>query len=137
MSTAWFSIYYPLIGAVLLWLSYSFLITPQRVTNYFIKTAELNGRPRLILRWLRYFLMTSIASAIFAAWPFALNEFLFSIGCLILVFVFGRLLLMWDEVKGVLPEKRDALERMARKSGILMFALAVISFLLWYLLITG
>jgi hypothetical protein len=53
------------------------------------------------------------------------------------VFIFGRILLMWDAVRSELPKKSEAILKLSRRTGFLILTLSVISFVFWYLHVTG
>ncbi len=133
MSYAWFLIIYILLGIVLLWMGYILAFHPNRMVNYLVKTAQSGQQPRLIIRWLKYFLMFSLASLIAGFFPFYLTGILFSLACLVLTFILGRMLLMWDQVREILPEKQSSLTHLAQKTGYLMLTLSVLCFILWYM----
>ncbi len=136
LSYSWFLIVYPLIGIILLWLSWMFIVTPDRISTYIIKTAKSGDKPRLVLRWLKYFTMLAFISALIASLGMMIREIFFSAGCLIMVFIFGRLLLYWEHVKDILPEKQATINKLARKSGIMMFMMSVLCGIFWYMLVS-
>lgn len=133
MSYTWFLIVYALFGVVLLWFGVWMLYTPQHITNYLVKTAEAEKQPRVILKWLKYFLIFSFVSLLVSFYPVNLVGLLFSLACLIMVFVFGRILLSWNEVRDRLPHKKASIQKLARRTGGLMLTLSFLSFVLWYL----
>lgn len=133
MSYAWFLIVYILIGIVFLWLGTVLVRSPERMVNYLVKTAESGSSPRLLVRWLKYLFSFSVVSLIVSLIPFNLAGLLYSLSCLMLTFVFGRLLLMWDEVRNIIPEKKAGLASMSRKTGYILLTISALSLALWYL----
>lgn len=131
MTKSWFLIVYMLVALVFLWFGAGLVRRPGALTQYLIKTAEKGERPRLLLRLLRYFLLFSVLSLLFSLFPFSLANLIFAVGCLTLVFVFGRMLLLWDDVRLLLPEKRESLNRLVRRSGWMMLLLSMLSLALW------
>ena len=136
MQYAWFLIFYILMGAGLLWYGLGFIRQPAVFQTYLTKVCDSDKPPRLILRLLRYILMFSLASLIVSFVPFALYEMLYSVLLIVLVFTVGRLFLMWDTIRLVISEKKSAVERLTRKSGYLMVLLSILSFSLWFRLVT-
>lgn len=137
MQYAWFLIFYILMGAGLLWYGLGFIRQPAVFQTYLTKVSDSEKPPRLILRLLRYILMFSLASLIVSFVPFALYEMLYSVLLIVLVFTIGRLFLMWDTIRQVINEKKSAVERLTQKSGFLMVLLSILSFSLWFRLVTA
>jgi len=137
MSHAWFLIVYSLFGVIFLWFGGWMIFTPHHLTNYIVKTASAEKQPRLILKWLKYFFIFSIISLLVSFYPLDIMALSFSVSCLILVFIFGRILLMWDAVRSELPKKSEAILKLSRRTGFLILTLSVISFVFWYLHVTG
>lgn len=133
MSYAWFLIIYILIGIVLLWMGYVLSFHPQRMVGYLVKTAQSGQQPRLIIRWLKYFLMFSVVSLIAGFFPFYLTGILFALSCLVLTFILGRILLMWEQVREILPDKKSSLTRLVQKTGYMLLTLSILCFVLWYM----
>jgi hypothetical protein len=131
MAKSWFLIVYMLVAIVLMWFGAGLIRRPETLSRYLIKMAATGERPKLLLRLLRYFLMFTALSLILSLVPFSVANLMFSLGCLTLVFVFGRMLLLWDEVRTMLPDKQDSLNRLIRRSGVLMLLLSVLSLSLW------
>jgi hypothetical protein len=132
MQYTWFLIFYAIVGLAMVWYGAGLIRQPQVLVRYLVRVAEGGGRPRLLIRGLRYLLMYTVASFLIALFPLALYELMYTLILLILIFSSGRILLLWDDVRPVIAEKQQSLERISRKGGFLMLSLAVLSFLLWY-----
>jgi hypothetical protein len=132
MQYTWFLIYYAIVGLAMLWYGAGLIRQPGVLVRYLVRVAEGEGRPRLLLRGLRYLLMYTVASFLIALFPLALYELMYTLILLILIFSSGRILLLWDDVRPVIAEKQQSLERITRKGGFLMLSLAALSFLLWF-----
>jgi hypothetical protein len=133
MSYAWFLVMYMLIGVLFLWFGLVMLRHPERMTNYLIKTAETNQTPRLLIKWLKYFSMVILVSFIVSWFPFDRQAVIYSVFGFILIYVFGRLLTRWDDLKTILPQKRSGLLSLTRRAGLFLITYAAFSLILWYL----
>ena len=132
MSYAWFLIMYVLIGVLFLWFGLAMVRQPERMTNYLIKTAQSGQHPRLLIKWLKYFSMVIFLSFVVSFFPFYLPGLLFSFAGVVMIFIFGRMLTRWDQIKVILIEKRVGLLRLTRMSGIFLLTYSALCFLMWY-----
>jgi hypothetical protein len=105
---------------------------PERITNYLIKTAESNQTPTLLIKWLKYFSMVMIVSFIISWIPFNGGGLFYSLNGFVLIFVVGRLLTRWDDLKSILPLKRQGLVALSKRTGIFLMTFALFSFVMWY-----
>lgn len=133
MSYAWFLVMYMLIGVLFLWFGLVMLRSPERMTNYLIKTAESNQTPKLLIKWLKYFSMVIMVSFMVSWFPFDGIGLIYSLFGFILIFVFGRLLTRWDDLKAILPSKRIGLLAITKRAGVFLITFAVFSLVLWYI----
>lgn len=131
MQESWFLIYYAVNAIAMSWYGAALVRRPERIVNYLIAVAEHDESPRLVLRTLRYMLMFAVVSLAIAFLPPSLFEIMYTAVMIIFIFSVGRLLLMWNDVKGHIREKQSSLLRMARKGGVMMALFAVLSVLLW------
>lgn len=136
MSHAWFLIIYSLFGLVFLWFGGWMIFTPHHLTAYIVQSATAEQQPRLILKWLKYLFIFSIISLLVSVYPTDPLALVFSVSCLILVFIFGRMLLSWDSIRSELPKKSESILRLTRRTGFLIITLSVISFAFFYLHVT-
>lgn len=137
MQYGWFLIYYFVLGALCLWYGTGFIRQPGIPARYLISSAASAKPPRLILKVLRFTLMFTVISLMVSLFPFSLYEMLFSVVTLGLVFAAGRLLLMWESLRGILVEKQDGLERLTRKVGWMLTGTGIASLALWFRLIAA
>jgi hypothetical protein len=133
MSYAWFLIMYVLIGVLFMWFGSAMVRHPERMTNYLIKTAQSGQHPRLLIKWLKYFSMVILLSFVVSFFPFYWPGLVFSFAGVVMIFIFGRMLTRWDQIKIILTEKRDGLMRLTRMSGIFLLTYAALCLLMWYL----
>jgi hypothetical protein len=133
MSYAWFLVMYMLVGVLFLWFGVVLLRHPERMTNYLIKTAEKGQTPVLLIKWLKYFSMVTFVSFFVSLFPFYTTGLVYSLFGSILIFVFGRLLTRWDDIKGILPSKRQGLISMTKKAGLFLITFALLSLVIWYI----
>lgn len=136
MSHAWFLIVYSLFGIIFLWFGGWMIFTPHHLTSYIVQSAAAEQQPRLILKWLKYLFIFSIISLLVSVYPTDPLALVFSVSCLILVFIFGRILLSWDSIRSELPKKSESILRLTRRTGFLIITLSVISFAFFYLHVT-
>lgn len=136
MSYAWFLVMYMLIGVLFLWFGLVLLRHPERMTNYLIKTAESNQSPKLLIKWLKYFSMVIFVSFIVSWFPFYGMGLMYSMFGFILIFVFGRLLTRWDDLKSILPSKTLGLMAITKRAGVFLITFAIFSFIIWYMHVT-
>ncbi len=136
MSYAWFLVMYMLIGVIFIWFGFVMLRHPERMTNYLIKTAESGQTPKLLIKWLKYFSMVIFVSFVISWFPFYATGLIYSLFGFILIFVFGRLLTRWDDLKSILPTKRPGLLALTKKSGVFLITFALFSLVMWYMHVT-
>ncbi|MCH8523083.1 MAG: hypothetical protein LAT52_00875 [Balneolales bacterium] len=120
-----------------IWYGTGFIRQPGIPAAYLITSAASSSPPRLLLKILRYALMFTFISAVLSIYPLALSELLFSVVMLGLIFAAGRLLLMWDSVRGALQQKEQSLRRMMVKTGWLLSGVGMVSLILWFRIISG
>ena len=120
----------------MLWYGAGLIRQPGVLVRYLVRVAESDGQPRLLIRALRYLLMYTVASFLIALFPPAMYELMYTLILLILIFSSGRILLLWNDIRAVVAQKQDSLERITRKGGFLMLSLSVLSFMLWYRLMS-
>jgi hypothetical protein len=124
------------VGLAMLWYGAGLIRQPGVLVRYLVRVAESDGQPRLLIRALRYLLMYTVASFLIALFPPAMYELMYTLILLILIFSSGRILLLWNDIRAVVAQKQDSLERITRKGGFLMLSLSVLSFMLWYRLMS-
>ncbi|MCC5926062.1 MAG: hypothetical protein JJU41_05825 [Bacteroidetes bacterium] len=137
MQYGWFLIYYFVLMVFCIWYGTGFIRQPGIPAAYLITSAASSSPPRLLLKILRYALMFTFISAVLSIYPLALSELLFSVVMLGLIFAAGRLLLMWDSVRGALQQKEQSLRRMMVKTGWLLSGVGMVSLILWFRIISG
>lgn len=137
MSYAWFLVMYMLIGVLFLWFGLVMLRHPERMTNYLIKTAESSQSPKLLIKWLKYFSMVIFVSFIVSWFPFYGIGLLYSTFGFVLIFVFGRLLTRWDDLKSILPAKKTGLMSITKRAGVILITFAIFSFITWCMHVTS
>lgn len=136
MSYSWFLILYSLFGVVFLWFGIWLIYSPQNLTNYIVKTAQAGQQPKFILKWLKYFFFFSATSFFVAFFPQDLMALFYSVSCLVLVFIFGRMLLSWNVVREEIAKKSEAILKLSRRTGFLIITWSFISFAFWYIHVT-
>lgn len=110
---------------------------PERMTNYLIKTAESSQSPKLLIKWLKYFSMVIFVSFIVSWFPFYGIGLLYSTFGFVLIFVFGRLLTRWDDLKSILPAKKTGLMSITKRAGVILITFAIFSFITWCMHVTS
>ncbi|MDX1617297.1 MAG: hypothetical protein R3224_00825 [Balneolaceae bacterium] len=134
-SVKWFAVYYPLLGIVLLITGGYLALNPDSFRAYLKRQAQ-NERPPLLLRTiLKYLLLFSIPCLLLSFFPFSWPEFLFSVWCLMMVYMAGSQLLRWPDLRELIESRPERLRLPIRWMGAILVSAALIIFMLEYLLI--
>ena len=134
-SLKWFTIYYAVFGFLLLSAGIWLAIRPIYVTEYLLNRANQEKPPPLIRNILKYWFLFTIPCLILAFIPFSWTELLFSVWSLLMIYLAGTQLLRWPQVRLVLRDNKDILLTYTRRLGAGMVSVAVIIFMLAYLMV--
>ncbi len=133
ISLNWFVVYYFSLGVILLMNGFIWFRRPEHFAEYLKKHAEADKRPVLVLKTLRYLMLFSGVSLFLSLVPFSVVELVFSVWCLLMLFIIGSILLKWEQLKTIILENPDGVVLQTRKSGLMMISISVVMFLLcWY-----
>lgn len=137
ISLNWFVVYYFCLGLILLINGFIWYRKPYHFQEYLQEHANADKRPLLILKTLRYLTLFSGLSLILSLIPFSVVELIFSIWSLLMLFIFGSIILKWDQLKVLIIQNPDAVLAQIRKGGLMMISIGFVLFMLtWYRLVT-
>ena len=134
-SAQWFTAYYVSLGALLISYGVYLFIKTDSVKSYLIDAAGHESPPRIWRTVLKYLLLFTIPGLILSFFPFSWIELLFSIWCLIIIYVCGQLILMWEHTAHAILNNSDELSRKIRIAAANMVSIGIILFLLTYILL--
>jgi hypothetical protein len=134
-STQWFTAYYVSLGALLISYGLYLLLKTDAVKHFLMDAAGHENPPAAWRSVLKYLLLFTIPGLILSFFPFSWIELLFSIWCLIIIYVCGQLILMWQHTATAILDNSDRLNRKIRIAGANMISIGIILFLLTYILI--
>jgi hypothetical protein len=134
-SVQWFTAYYVSLGALLISYGAYLLFRTEYVREFLIDAAGHETPPRIWRTILKYLLLFTIPGLILSFLPFSWIELLFSVWCLIIIYVCGQLILMWEHTAHAILENSDQLNRKIRIAAANMISIGIILFLLTYILV--
>jgi len=131
----WFALYYPLFGILVLVAGGYLAAKPESFQAYLVNEAENEQPPRMLRNMLKYVLLFTIPCLVFSFIPFSWPEFLFSVWCLLLVYLAGSQLVRWQQLRSMLVSPSDSHRSAIRWLGVILLSAGLVIFLLEYLLI--
>ena len=134
-SVQWFTAYYVALGALLISYGAYLFFRTDYVREFLVDAAGHETPPRIWRTVLKYLLLFTIPGLILSFLPFSWIELLFSIWCLIIIYVCGQLILMWEHTAHAILENSDQLNRKIRIAAANMISIGIILFLLTYILL--
>lgn len=134
-SVQWFTAYYVALGALLISYGAYLFFRTDYVREFLLDAAGHEKPPGIWRSVLKYLLLFTIPGLILSFLPFSWIELLFSIWCLIIIYVCGQLILMWEHTAHAILENSDQLIRKIRIAAANMISIGIILFLLTYILL--
>lgn len=131
----WFTLYYALLGLVLLITGLLLLLNTDRAGKYLRAHAEKEHPPAHIRTVLKYFFFFTLPCLVFAFIPFSWAELLFGIWSLIIIYSVGIQLVRWPQTRTTIKDHPRQARRMVKTAGAMMVAVSPVMFLLCYLVI--
>lgn len=132
LSYSWFSLYYPLLGILLITGGLYILFKLQKVLSYLKHAATLDKPPSIWIGAIKYLFLFTIPCLVFSFIPLSWPELIFSVWCLIIVYTIGQLLVHWKQTAQAINNNVGQLPRKARFIAYNMLSLGFIMFLLFY-----
>ena len=132
LATNWFLLYYSLLGLVFLIQGLIWAINPRPFLSWLAEAAASEKRPRYIMRMLRYFLIFSGISLVFAFFPFSVYELIFALWSLAMAYLAGSVMLRWPDYRHVIQEHRASFNTYLRRFGLLAISISLIIFALGF-----
>lgn len=128
----WFSVYYFVLAMLLLLLGLRWILRPQPFSDSLVNPEKGEQSPRAPIQALKYFLLFTVPGLFLSFFPFSWPELLFSLWSLLVVYLLGSMLLRWKQIRPFLVEQKNRLPKYVRRTGVILLALAVLMFLLFY-----
>lgn len=133
ISLNWFVIYYFCLGLILLINGLIWYRKPFHFQEYLREHAESGKRPLLVMKTLRYLALFSALSLLLSLVPFSVVELIFSLWSLLMVFIFGSIMLKWDQLQVLILKNPEAVMIQIKKGGLMMISIGFVLFMLtWY-----
>ena len=134
-SVQWFTAYYVSLGALLISYGLYLFFRTDYIKHFLLEAAGHESPPRIWRTVLKYLLLFTIPGLILSFFPFSWIELLFSIWCLIIIYVCGQLILMWKHTAQAILDNSEELNRKIRIGAANMVSIGIILFLLTYILL--
>jgi len=134
-STQWFLAFYVSLGALLMSYGVFLLIKTDRMKEYLLSVAENDTPPPSWKKILKYLLLFTLPGLFLSFIPFSWIELLFSLWALLIIFVAGQLILVWQHTSQAILENKHSLKRKIRFVAANMMSIGIILFLLSYVLL--
>lgn len=136
LSYNWFMTYYLAMGTLLLTGGIYSLIRISMIKDYLLGAAGDEHPPSLWIQSLKGLFYFTLPCLLFSFFPFSWPELLFSIWCLIIVYMAGQLLAYWPQTSRAILQNREQLRGKIKWVAGNMLSIGIILFLLCYYLIT-
>jgi len=134
-STQWFLAFYVSLGALLISYGVFLLFKTDRIKEYLLSVAENETPPPSWKKILKYLLLFTLPGLFLSFIPFSWIELLFSLWALLIIFVAGQLILVWQHTSQAILENKDTLKRKIRFVAANMMSIGIVLFLLTYVLL--
>ena len=129
----WFLLVYPAYGILLFGAALMIHLRKESFWEYLLKQFEHEYPPALWLQLLRSFMLLSVVSLGFSALDWDLINFFFSIWSLVLLFLIGKILVVWPQSREMMKQNPAALFQKLGKISLQLGSLGLIMFLLFAL----
>jgi hypothetical protein len=134
-SAQWFLAYYVSLGALLVSFGIYTLIKNRDIKEYLIDAAGHDSPPKVWKTVLKYLLLFTIPCLILSFTPFSWIELLFSLWSLVIIYMAGQLILLWQHTAKVILDMGVQLTRKIKIVAANMISIGIVLFLLAYVLI--
>jgi len=134
-STQWFLAFYVSLGALSISYGVFLLFKTDRIKEYLLSVAENETPPPSWKKILKYLLLFTLPGLFLSFIPFSWIELLFSLWALLIIFVAGQLILVWQHTSQAILENKDTLKRKIRFVAANMMSIGIVLFLLSYVLL--
>lgn len=134
-SAQWFLAYYLSLGAFLLSFGFYLFAKTDRFRESILDAADQERPPAAWRTILKYLFLFTIPGLILSFFPFSWIELLFSVWCLVIIYVAGQFTLLWPHTSAAIRKAGDQLNRKIRFAAINMISTGIIIFLLAYILL--
>lgn len=134
-STQWFLAFYVSLGALLISYGVFLLFKTERMKEYLLSVAENETPPPAWKKILKYLLLFTLPGLFLSFIPFSWIELLFSLWALLIIFVAGQLILVWQHTSQAILENKNTLKRKIRFVAANMVSIGIVLFLLTYVLL--
>ncbi len=134
-STQWFLAFYVSLGALLMSYGIFLLFKTDHMKEYLLSVAENDTPPASWKKILKYLLLFTLPGLFLSFIPFSWVELLFSLWALLIIFVGGQLILVWQHTSQAILSNKDNLKRKVRFVAINMISIGIVLFLLTYVLL--
>lgn len=129
----WFLLLYPAYGVLLLGAALMLHLRKESFWDYLMKQFEEETPPALWLQLLRSLMLLSVVSLGFSALNWDLINFFFSIWSLVILFLVGKMLVVWPQSREIMKQNPAALYQKLGKITLQIGGLGLIMFLLFTL----
>jgi hypothetical protein len=134
-SAQWFLAYYVSLGALLVSFGIYTLVKNRDIKEYLIDAAGHDSPPKVWKTVLKYLLLFTIPCLILSFTPFSWIELLFSLWSLVIIYMAGQLILLWQHTAKVILDMGVQLTRKIKIVAANMISIGIVLFLLAYVLI--
>lgn len=134
-SQKWFTLYYLVLGILVFFSGFLFIISCQKIRVYLVSQADHKKPPAAIRNILKYLFLFTIPCFILSFIPFSWIELLFSIWSLFIVYIAGIQLVRWEQTRLIIQDNPEKLDGYIRLTGAIMVAVSLVIFALSYLAI--
>jgi len=135
-SEQWFIAYYVALGSLLIAYGLYIIFKKHQVAEKLAEVAEYDQPPSAFKSVLKYFLLFTIPGLILSFFPLSWVELIFSLWCLLIVFILGQLLIQWKSVAAQILQMRDVLHKKVQLAGFNFLSIGIVLYMLCYVLIT-
>src|SRR5699024_1558372 len=108
-SAKWFLIYYIIFGLLLVGAGLWLVIKKQPSSAFLASAATQKQPPRLFISILKYLLLFTIPGLLLSIIYFSWVELIFSLWCLLLVYLGGIQLVRWEQTKALIETNKSKL----------------------------
>lgn len=134
-STNWFILYSLAVGFLAIAGGLALILKKHKAALFFTAAANDEKPPVLLVRILKYFLLFSLPGLVLAFVPFSWIELIFTLWCLLLIYIAGIRLVRWEESRKLIKVNAGNLPDIIRRSGAIMVSVGLAIFLLAYFII--
>lgn len=134
-SAQWFLAYYLSLGTLLLGFGFWLFSKTDRIREFILEAAGHEDPPSVWISVLKYLFLFTLPGLFLSFFPFSWIELLFSLWCLVIIYVAGQFTLLWSQTSAAIRDAGDQLNRKIRFAALNMISTGIIIYLLAYILL--